>query len=113
MAEQRNEGEGNRSAARAYDRDQKQFAESGKVEKAARDAAQAIGGKEGESLRLALRGFQETHGLEPTGKIDQPTLHALYPCFVSWLICVRRRMGANSSNRGICQGRLGIGYSRS
>jgi len=38
-----------------------------------------IDGKEGESLRLALRGFQETHGLEPTGKIDQPTLHALYP----------------------------------
>lgn len=38
-----------------------------------------IDGKEGESLRLALRGLQETHGLEPTGKIDQPTLHALYP----------------------------------
>lgn len=38
-----------------------------------------IDGKEGESLRLALRGFQSTHGLKPTGKIDQPTLHALYP----------------------------------
>ncbi|WP_414712793.1 L,D-transpeptidase family protein [Sphingomonas sp.] len=38
-----------------------------------------IDGMEGESLRLALRGFQEAKGLEPTGKIDQPTLRALYP----------------------------------
>jgi lipoprotein-anchoring transpeptidase ErfK/SrfK len=38
-----------------------------------------IDGKEGESLRLALRGFQEAHDLQPTGKIDQPTLRALYP----------------------------------
>lgn len=38
-----------------------------------------IDGKEGESLRLALRGFQEANGLTPTGKVDQPTLRALYP----------------------------------
>lgn len=38
-----------------------------------------IDGMEGQSLRLALRGFQEANGLEPTGKIDQPTLQALYP----------------------------------
>jgi lipoprotein-anchoring transpeptidase ErfK/SrfK len=38
-----------------------------------------IDGKEGESLRLALRGFQQAKGLEPTGRIDQPTLRALYP----------------------------------
>jgi lipoprotein-anchoring transpeptidase ErfK/SrfK len=37
-----------------------------------------IDGKGGESLRLALRGFQESRGLEPTGKIDQPTLRALH-----------------------------------
>ncbi len=36
-----------------------------------------IDGKGGESLRLALRGFQEASGIEPTGKIDQPTLRAL------------------------------------
>lgn len=44
MAGQKNEGEGNRSAARAYDRDQKQLAEHGKVDQAARDAARAEGG---------------------------------------------------------------------
>lgn len=38
-----------------------------------------IDGKEGESLKLALRGFQEARGLTPSGKIDQPTLRALYP----------------------------------
>ena len=38
-----------------------------------------IDGKGGESLRLALRGFQESRGLKPSGKIDQPTLQALYP----------------------------------
>ncbi|NNM75450.1 L,D-transpeptidase family protein [Sphingomonas sp. ID1715] len=38
-----------------------------------------IDGREGESLRLALRGFQERHGLKPSGKIDQPTLRTLYP----------------------------------
>lgn len=42
MAEQKNEGEGNRTAARAYDRDQQRFAESGKVEEAAREAERAL-----------------------------------------------------------------------
>ena len=37
-----------------------------------------IDGKGGESLRLALRGFQESRGLTPSGKIDQPTLAALH-----------------------------------
>ena len=37
-----------------------------------------IDGKEGESLKLALRGFQMARGLEVTGKIDQPTLRALH-----------------------------------
>lgn len=36
-----------------------------------------IDGKQGESLRLALRGFQQARGLTPTGRIDQPTLQAL------------------------------------
>lgn len=38
-----------------------------------------IDGKEGQSLTLALRGFQEARGLPVTGEIDQPTLRALYP----------------------------------
>lgn len=36
-----------------------------------------IDGKEGQSLRLALRGFQERLGLRQTGELDQPTLAAL------------------------------------
>jgi len=39
VPEQKNEGEGNYTAAQEYDRDQKRFAESGKVDEAARDAA--------------------------------------------------------------------------
>lgn len=37
-----------------------------------------IDGKEGESLKLALRGFQQARGLPVSGKIDQPTLMALH-----------------------------------
>jgi lipoprotein-anchoring transpeptidase ErfK/SrfK len=37
-----------------------------------------IDGKGGESLRLALRGFQEARGLPITGKIDQATLRELH-----------------------------------
>lgn len=37
-----------------------------------------IDGKEGESLRLALRGFQQARGLPVTGEIDQPTLQELH-----------------------------------
>ena len=36
-----------------------------------------IDGKQGESLRLALRGFQQARGLKPTGRIDPQTLQAL------------------------------------
>lgn len=37
-----------------------------------------IDGKEGESLKLGLRGFQLARGLKVTGEIDQPTLRALH-----------------------------------
>jgi lipoprotein-anchoring transpeptidase ErfK/SrfK len=37
-----------------------------------------IDGKEGQSLTLALRGFQKSRNLQPTGKIDQPTLRVLH-----------------------------------
>ncbi|MBN8927518.1 MAG: hypothetical protein BGO51_16700 [Rhodospirillales bacterium 69-11] len=55
MAEQKNEGEGNHTAAKAYDDAQKKFAQSGKVKPAAEDAARAVDGPEGPSLREAER----------------------------------------------------------
>lgn len=69
MAEQKNEGEGNWTAAREYDRDQKQFAEQGKVDKAARDAARAVDGPEGEALRQAEQaGKSHAKGEDPALK---------------------------------------------
>jgi hypothetical protein len=55
MAGQRNEGEGNRTAARRYNKDQQEFVKSGRVEKAARDAEQAMRGKEREELERASK----------------------------------------------------------
>ena len=52
---QKNEGEGNRTAAREYNQAQHEFAKSGKVQPAAEDAARAVAGKEGEKLREAER----------------------------------------------------------
>jgi hypothetical protein len=61
-----NQGEGNRDAAAAYDRDQQAFAKSGKVEPAARDAARAVSGKDAESLRQAeAEGKRHSHGEDP------------------------------------------------
>jgi hypothetical protein len=69
MAEKKIEGEGNYTAARDYDRDQKRFAESGKVEKAARDAAQAVQGPEGDRLRQAEQaGKSHAKGEDPALK---------------------------------------------
>jgi hypothetical protein len=66
MATQKNEGEGNHTAARAFNRDQKRFVESGKVEPAAEDAARAVDGDEAEALREAERiGKQHSHGEDP------------------------------------------------
>jgi hypothetical protein len=50
---QRNEGEGNKTAARHYNDDQHRFAESGRVDEQADRAKQALSGKEGEELRRA------------------------------------------------------------
>lgn len=49
----RNEGEGNRTAARAYNEAQQKFVKSGKVEKAAKDAEKAIDGPEAKELEKA------------------------------------------------------------
>lgn len=50
---QRNEGEGNRTAAREYNKAQQDFVRSGSVEEKAREAEAALEGKEGEELRRA------------------------------------------------------------
>ena len=60
---QRNEGEGNKTAAREYNRETTEFAKSGQVEGKAREAKQALEGREGEELRKAEReGQSHAHG---------------------------------------------------
>jgi hypothetical protein len=64
-----NEGEGNRTAARAYNADQHRFVESGEVEKKAREAKHAFEGKEGEQLRRAEElGKRHSQGEDPEVK---------------------------------------------
>jgi hypothetical protein len=71
MTTQKNEGEGNHTAARAFNRDQKRFVESGKVEQAAEDAARAVDSGEAKELREAERiGKQHSHGEDPA--VSQP-----------------------------------------
>ena len=49
----RNEGEGNRTAARQFNRQQQEFARSVKAEEKAKEAEKAVEGSEGEKLREA------------------------------------------------------------
>ena len=46
-----NEGEGNRTAARRYNKATEKFAHGGKVDEAARAAEAALGSDEGDELR--------------------------------------------------------------
>jgi hypothetical protein len=63
---QKNEGEGNRTAARPYNEAQRRFVKSGKVEEKAKEADRAIAGKEGDVLREAeLVGKRHTHEEDP------------------------------------------------
>jgi hypothetical protein len=50
---QRNEGEGNRTAARRYNDAQHAYVESGRSDAAAEEAKRAVDGKEGDELRAA------------------------------------------------------------
>ncbi len=50
---QKNEGEGNHTAARVYDEQATRFAKSGKVEEKAKEARKAVDGPEGKDLRRA------------------------------------------------------------
>lgn len=49
----KNEGEGNKTAAREYNKATTEFARSGRVGQAAKKAEQALDGPEGEALRTA------------------------------------------------------------
>jgi hypothetical protein len=55
MPKQRNEGEGNRTAAEAYNKGARRFAASGRVGKAAKEAEAAVEGKEHDELEAAER----------------------------------------------------------
>jgi hypothetical protein len=69
QSSQPNEGEGNRTAARAYDADQRKFVESGQVDKKAREAEEAFEGKEGDELRRAEEfGKRHARGEDPEVK---------------------------------------------
>jgi hypothetical protein len=52
-ADQRNEGEGNKTAARQYNEAQRRFVESGKVEEKAREAEKSLKGREKSELERA------------------------------------------------------------
>jgi hypothetical protein len=63
---QANEGEGNRTAARTYNQAQQDFVKSGQVAEKAREAEDAVEGREGDELRRAeAEGKRHTHGEDP------------------------------------------------
>jgi hypothetical protein len=66
--DQQNEGEGNRTAARAYNKAATDFAQSGKVEKAAESAAKASPAEQEEARRAEETGRRHSHGEDPTVK---------------------------------------------
>lgn len=66
MAEDRNEGEGNRTAARHYNEKAGTFARSGKVEEKAREAAKAVeDDAQGELKRAEEKGKAHSKGEDP------------------------------------------------
>lgn len=69
QSSQPNEGEGNRTAARAFDADERKFVDSGQVEQKAREAEEALEGKEGDELRRAEQaGKSRSKGDDPKSK---------------------------------------------
>lgn len=62
----KNEGEGSKSAAKAYNKDQQAFVKSGKVDAAAEKARKAIDGAEKDELKAAeAKGRARSHGEDP------------------------------------------------
>jgi hypothetical protein len=69
QSSQPNEGEGNRTAARAFDADERKVVDSGQVEQKAREAEEALERKEGDELRRAKQtGKSRSKGKEPKPK---------------------------------------------
>jgi hypothetical protein len=65
-APSRNEGEGNRTAARQYNEAQRNFIKSTDVEQKAREAEQAVEGREKRELdRAEAIGKRHSHGEDP------------------------------------------------
>ena len=63
---QRNEGEGNKTAAREYNKRATAFAKTGRARKAARKAAAALDTPEGTAMREAeIKGKSEARGEDP------------------------------------------------
>ena len=62
-----NEGEGNKTAARRYNKATEEYVRSGKAEQAAQQAKEAYEGEEGDELREAEAAARATEpeGLEP------------------------------------------------
>jgi len=66
MPSRKNEGEGSRTAARAYNEKTRRFAESGRVEESGRKARQAIeGGEKAELERAERKGKSKARGEDP------------------------------------------------
>jgi hypothetical protein len=69
MGTQSNEGEGNRTAAKAYNKGVQDFEKTGQVEKKAREAADALDGPEAAELKKAEEiGKNHSHGEDPALK---------------------------------------------
>ena len=62
---QRNEGEGNKTAAREYNQAQRQFVESGKVDEKAREAEKSLDKEKSELERAEAIGKRHSHGEDP------------------------------------------------
>jgi hypothetical protein len=61
----RNEGEGNKTAAREYNEAQRRFVESGKVDEKARDAERSLDTEKGELKRAEAIGKRHAQGEDP------------------------------------------------
>jgi hypothetical protein len=64
----RNEGEGNKTAAREYNQAQRRFVESGKVDEKAREAEKSLDTEKAELERAEAIGKRHSHGEDPALK---------------------------------------------
>ena len=64
----RNEGEGNKTAAREYNQAQRRFVESGKVDEKAREAEKSLNTEKSELERAEAIGKRHSHGEDPALK---------------------------------------------